>query len=882
MKRFITWMLTLVLLVCSLPAALADTAFTSMTIVGATAYESRAELRVRLRMGSNSTGAVPDAADMTFVVNGQKLPVKGEPQSEPGTRYVFVVDCGQYYSTHIDFAAVKSLMNSAISAMGAQDECAFVRVTNEAGEVTSFMDRQSAQGYVGTLTQSKTAETQTRLFDGVGKAVAALGNSVGDKQGVIVVIATGSNGGGLSLADAQSRIRNLGAPIYRVALYRMPNDASASHREKVNGYVENLQSLTASTDDKFRQLNFEDKAAAGSDAVSIGMDIADYGKSIVEVSLDVTEVSLMQGNSFTLEAYCQSGGRTLSDTSTVELHASQIPTPTPAPTDTPAPSTEPIKYNKDSDSGDLEYIQQLLKALYYYDGEPNGIYDGAMKSAVMNFYEQNHLTVYENGVSEEAYELMKRGVEGGAVPMPTATPDPNRKFAMGDTNPEVPDAQKRLLTLGYYYQAGITDEKDARTGVFDQNMQLAVYEFCTANNLAKSEGMSVAAFDLLMSAAAKNVSTPAPTAAPTDTPVPTADPDVMIAKGQEDSQVIEVQERLTELYYYTEGSGAYGVMDEALLKAVNDFCTDNRLPRNNYMSRDAYELLMNGSPAPKATEQPVELYIPLAKGDSNDYVTRYQQRLIQLKYLDKDETTLGTYDDATQRAQDKLCEVNAIPKESGASVSLQMQVDGEGIQESDDPGLTERVRKFLLRPTDIVGMKLPMWVLVLVCTVLTAAVIVLIVLLVKPKAKKQEKPAATVPGGMTGIELEASEKETEAIGGDGLMSMDPPTSVGMDDWYLTLMITYAGISQDASYTMKESVPLIIGRGSDADIHLNKDDLSVSRHHGELTYMNGVLHYKDTSRMGTYVNGQVVFHNECDLAPGTELIIGKSQIKIGTR
>ena len=57
---------------------------------------------------------------------------------------------------------------------------------------------------------------------------------------------------------------------------------------------------------------------------------------------------------------------------------------------------------------------------------------------------------------------------------------------------------------------------------------------------------------------------------------------------------------------------------------------------------------------------------------------------------------------------------------------------------------------------------------------------------------------------------------------------------------------------------------------------------MSRHHGELTYMNGVLHYKDTSRMGTYVNGQVVFHNECDLAPGTELIIGKSQIKIGTR
>lgn len=77
---------------------------------------------------------------------------------------------------------------------------------------------------------------------------------------------------------------------------------------------------------------------------------------------------------------------------------------------------------------------------------------------------------------------------------------------------------------------------------------------------------------------------------------------------------------------------------------------------------------------------------------------------------------------------------------------------------------------------------------------------------------------------------------------------------------------------------ESSLPLVIGRGSDCDISI--PDSHISRHHCELSEVNGVLCLKDTSANGTQVAGRLLTGESVTIAEETAINLGgAAKIKI---
>ena len=108
---------------------------------------------------------------------------------------------------------------------------------------------------------------------------------------------------------------------------------------------------------------------------------------------------------------------------------------------------------------------------------------------------------------------------------------------------------------------------------------------------------------------------------------------------------------------------------------------------------------------------------------------------------------------------------------------------------------------------------------------------------------------------------------------------NPPTTVGGRSRNITLRIDYNGDSVDKGYELEENVPVIIGRGSDANIPLNKDDLQASRNHGEFVYREDKIYYKDTSTGGTMADGTRLYRQEVEVKSGMMLIMGTHRVKV---
>jgi pSer/pThr/pTyr-binding forkhead associated (FHA) protein len=80
-------------------------------------------------------------------------------------------------------------------------------------------------------------------------------------------------------------------------------------------------------------------------------------------------------------------------------------------------------------------------------------------------------------------------------------------------------------------------------------------------------------------------------------------------------------------------------------------------------------------------------------------------------------------------------------------------------------------------------------------------------------------------------------------------------------------------------TTLDSLPAILGRGSDADIRLG--DRWISRIHCEISEISGTLVVRDLeSRHGTLVNGQYVA--EAHLLPGDRLTVGLTSFEVKYR
>lgn len=501
--------------------------------------------------------------------------------------------------------------------------------------------------------------------------------------------------------------------------------------------------------------------------------------------------------------------------------------------------------------------------------------------------------------------------ESTPAPMSTPTPTigPNDIYVKnGDTGALVREVQYRLKELYY-------TELEA-TGTFDLQTQIAVDAFCKENGFAISEGMTLAAYEVLISSQAVAKPTPTPTFTPTPTPAPTPEPtptvtpsptpapgprDLMIKDGDTGSAVSEVQRKLKALFYYTgEITRRY---DEATANAMDDFCQANGLEKADGVTYENYEVLIGSAsivakatdtpappptptPSPEPTASPAPQYIDVLPGDNNEYILKLQSKLQALGYYAEGvQYTLGSYDQATQGAIDAFCAQNNIVPGNGISASLMDTILNSASKfvpvATPGPSVTDTFRTFMLGTVTIAGFVLPTWTLLAACLVI---LILIIVLLLLSREKKRLIPhdeiaslscnASANPFSSTGSFADQQDQPTIGyVGGseDEVKTEGPP----IDTRPVTADITYNG------KTRSESL-LVIGRftigRSRTQLLLDATDTSVSRKHCEIFFSGTQLMICDFSSLGTIVDGSRIPSNvDLPLNSGSVVIAGRHKM-----
>ncbi len=349
--------------------------------------------------------------------------------------------------------------------------------------------------------------------------------------------------------------------------------------------------------------------------------------------------------------------------------------------------------------GDLvSRIQQQLKDLGYYKGAISGKYDTATYDAVVKFQKKNGLKA--DGTSGSQTQAMlfggtayhaeaatpsptpkpTRTPRPTATPKPTATPTPlpritapNEGVSRGSTGTAARQVQQRLKELGYL--SGAVD------GQFGSASVSALTAFQAMNGLTADGIAGSGTYAVLFSWNAIRadgspvlttpepvVVTPVPTQAPT--PVPTATPltrenVTVVAQGVSGSAVLSVQQRLTELRYYT--ASMDGVCRAEDAAAIRAFQQRNGLTADGVAGYDT-QIVLFGTNA-IANTLVTTSYQTLRMGDTGASVTRLQNRLMDLGYLYG--TPDGKYGSVTAEAVTNFQRANGLVRDGVAGVSTQ-------------------------------------------------------------------------------------------------------------------------------------------------------------------------------------------------------------------
>ena len=279
-------------------------------------------------------------------------------------------------------------------------------------------------------------------------------------------------------------------------------------------------------------------------------------------------------------------------------------------------------------------LQQVLNGLGYYDGSVNGVYDKATMTAVKAFQKKHSLKA--DGLagkatqailfSDDAVSSEAEGTKAPATatPKPTPAPTPKAEVKKGTKNNDAKLVQQRLKDLGYL--AGKAD------GIFGAESVEALKDFQKANNI-KADGICGANTRKVLfgtKAKAKATATPRPTEAAKATMYPvTRDNVVVLRIGSNGSEVLFLQQRLTELGYYT--ARMDGVFRSDDMAAVQTFQEANGITADGIAGYDTQsKLFSNAAKGPQGVQTNLAT---LRKGDSGVAVKTLQQRLKELGYL---------------------------------------------------------------------------------------------------------------------------------------------------------------------------------------------------------------------------------------------------------
>lgn len=326
----------------------------------------------------------------------------------------------------------------------------------------------------------------------------------------------------------------------------------------------------------------------------------------------------------------------------------------------------------------------------------------------------------------------------------------------------------------------------------------------------------------------------------------------------EDMIVGTLQERLTELGYYTEKTTL--IFDAPTRFALYNFCQANGLLFDERGVRQStWDALMGEDAIPAAGE-----YTFISYGTESDTVLALQTRLKELQYYEGLVLSPGKYDEELQKAVDRFCEINSVSYDrSGITPAVQELIYSQGAISYTAPAqqrsLAEKFTDYMMRDADLLVIVVPVfvvWILLMFLALIAAFFVMRILKKKKAARAAKENLMNTRKRGV----------------GRGRKNTPPPLPEPRK--IIRFQIDYQGktwnLEKDAAS------PLTIGRGT-ADIQLDSSDGSVSRKHCVLFFKGAILMLQDESANGTYVNDSVFHKCATPVQSGDSIVIGSHQI-----
>lgn len=331
---------------------------------------------------------------------------------------------------------------------------------------------------------------------------------------------------------------------------------------------------------------------------------------------------------------------------------------------------------KEGASGlEVRKLQGRLAELGYYAGGVDGIYGSTTTSAVKAFQRANGLSGDGQAGTQTQTKLYSANAKYATSPVTTANPDQTRTLSVGMTGNDVYALQERLIELNYL--SGVAD------GVFGTETKNALIAFQNRNGLTADGTAGASTLKKLSGSCKAATATAAPSSNGT------------LHEGDSGEDVYNLQARLFELGYYNGRiDGRYSSETTAAVKAfqkANGLSADgiagsgtlSILYGDAPVSYNAYfGLSGNGASGGTTTVAPTpvpDMTTVIQWESEGDNVRQYQQRLVELGYLDSKSVT-GKFNQKTVEATKAFQTMNDLKVDGAAGPqSLKLIYSGDAL-----------------------------------------------------------------------------------------------------------------------------------------------------------------------------------------------------------
>ena len=331
---------------------------------------------------------------------------------------------------------------------------------------------------------------------------------------------------------------------------------------------------------------------------------------------------------------------------------------------------------KEGASGlEVRKLQGRLAELGYYAGGVDGIYGSTTTSAVKAFQRANGLSGDGQAGTQTQTKLYSANAKYATSPVTTANPDQTRTLSVGMTGNDVYALQERLIELNYL--SGVAD------GVFGTETQNALIAFQNRNGLTADGTAGASTLKKLSGSCKAATATAAPSSNGT------------LHEGDSGEDVYNLQARLFELGYYNGRiDGRYSSETTAAVKAFQEA---NGLSADGIAGSVTLSILYgdapvsynayfgssgNGASGGTTTVAPTpvpDMTTVIQWESEGDNVRQYQQRLVELGYLDSKSVT-GKFNQKTVEATKAFQTMNDLKVDGAAGPqSLKLIYSGDAL-----------------------------------------------------------------------------------------------------------------------------------------------------------------------------------------------------------